>query len=75
MRFPQQNFYKRNPKGLRDAVENVGLQFEGREHSGIVDARNTAKLAERMVLDGCVLKITRTIESDGRVTNFIYAIS
>ena len=38
----------------------VGLSFEGREHSGIEDARNTAKLVVRMFQSGCPLSITAT---------------
>ena len=38
----------------------VGLSFEGREHSGIEDARNTAKLVVRMFQSGCPLNITAT---------------
>lgn len=30
--------------------------------SGIVDARNTAKLAHRMIQDGCQMKITKTLK-------------
>jgi inhibitor of KinA sporulation pathway (predicted exonuclease) len=56
-----QKFYKRRPKGLHGALLELGLQFEGREHSGLCDARNTALLAWRMVQDGAVLKITKTL--------------
>eukprot|EP00947_MAST-08B_sp_MAST-8B-sp1_P003845 g3845.t1 len=38
--------------GLRRCVEFVGLAFEGRAHNGLVDARNTARLAAAMVRDG-----------------------
>lgn len=34
------------------------MRFIGREHSGIDDARNTAKLAYRFVKDGGTLKLT-----------------
>ncbi|XP_039261560.2 ERI1 exoribonuclease 2-like [Styela clava] len=66
LRHFYRNFYKRNPSNLQDALENVGLKFEGRAHSGIVDAQNTARLAAVMMKDGCVLRITRNIQSDGR---------
>ena len=39
---------------------DVGLEFEGREHSGIEDARNTARLVWRMVQAGCQLSVTAT---------------
>ncbi|CAM4460503.1 unnamed protein product [Leuciscus chuanchicus] len=55
-------FYNRKPKGLRGALLDLGIQFTGREHSGLVDARNTALLAWRMVCDGCCLTITKTLQ-------------
>ncbi|XP_040892372.1 ERI1 exoribonuclease 2 [Toxotes jaculatrix] len=55
-------FYNRRPKGLNGALQDLGIQFSGREHSGLDDARNTAKLAARMMRDGCVMKITRSLE-------------
>ncbi|XP_029006723.1 ERI1 exoribonuclease 2 isoform X3 [Betta splendens] len=55
-------FYDRKPKGLNGALQDLGIQFSGREHSGLDDSRNTAKLASRMMRDGCVMKITRSLE-------------
>uniref|UniRef100_A0A3Q2PHZ1 ERI1 exoribonuclease 2 n=1 Tax=Fundulus heteroclitus TaxID=8078 RepID=A0A3Q2PHZ1_FUNHE len=55
-------FYGRKPKGLNGALQDLGILFSGREHSGLDDARNTARLAARMMRDGCVLKITRSLE-------------
>ncbi|XP_043117474.1 ERI1 exoribonuclease 2 isoform X2 [Puntigrus tetrazona] len=54
-------FYNRKPKGLRGALLDLGIQFTGREHSGLVDARNTALLAHRMMTDGCLLTLTKTL--------------
>lgn len=50
--------YMRKPKGLLGALFEVGLEFEGREHCGLHDANNTAKLLGRMVAEGVVLKCT-----------------
>lgn len=33
---------------LNDALRTVGLNFEGTEHSGIDDAKNTARLAYKL---------------------------
>ncbi|KAM7419665.1 hypothetical protein PAMA_016655 [Pampus argenteus] len=55
-------FYNRRPKGLNGALKDLGIQFSGREHSGLDDARNTAQLAARMMRDGCVMNITRILE-------------
>ena len=40
---------RRRPQGLANAMREVGLAFQGREHSGIEDARNTARLVWKMV--------------------------
>ncbi|XP_052359629.1 ERI1 exoribonuclease 2-like isoform X1 [Oncorhynchus keta] len=55
-------FYNRKPKGLNGALQDLGIQFSGREHSGLDDARNTAHLAWKMMRDGSVMKITRSLE-------------
>ncbi|XP_062282303.1 ERI1 exoribonuclease 2 [Scomber scombrus] len=55
-------FYNRKPKGLNGALQDLGIQFSGREHSGVDDARNTAQLTARMMRDGCVMKITRSLD-------------
>lgn len=55
-------FYNRKPKGLNGALQDLGIQFSGREHSGLDDARNTAQLAARMMRDGCIMKVTRNLE-------------
>ncbi|XP_005351223.1 ERI1 exoribonuclease 2 isoform X1 [Microtus ochrogaster] len=54
-------FYKRKPKGLNGALQEVGIEFSGREHSGLDDSRNTALLAWKMIRDGCLMKITRSL--------------
>nr|XP_012645638.1 ERI1 exoribonuclease 2 isoform X3 [Microcebus murinus] len=54
-------FYRRKPKGLSGALQEVGIEFSGREHSGLDDSRNTAFLAWKMIRDGCLMKITRSL--------------
>jgi len=34
----------------------LGMTFEGREHSGICDSRNIARIATRMMQDGFVMR-------------------
>jgi Inhibitor of the KinA pathway to sporulation, predicted exonuclease len=63
-----QKFYRRRPQGLQHALSQLGLQFEGREHSGLCDARNTALLAWRMVQDGAILKVTKDIQRKRRAS-------
>ncbi|KAJ8246194.1 hypothetical protein GJAV_G00264750 [Gymnothorax javanicus] len=55
-------FYNRKPKGLNGALQDLGIRFSGREHSGLDDARNTAHLAWRMITDGCLMKLTRSLD-------------
>ncbi|MBN3305121.1 ERI2 exoribonuclease, partial [Amia calva] len=54
-------FYNRRPKGLNGALQDLGIEFSGREHSGLDDARNTARLAWRMMSDGCVMRVTKCL--------------
>ena len=46
-------------QGMLDALE---LDFEGRQHSGIDDARNIARIMQQMIKDGWVLKNNKTVE-------------
>ncbi|XP_027525601.1 ERI1 exoribonuclease 2 isoform X1 [Corapipo altera] len=55
-------FYNRKPKGLNGALQDLGIAFVGREHSGLDDSRNTAHLAWRLICDGCVLKVTKSLD-------------
>ncbi|XP_033023943.1 ERI1 exoribonuclease 2-like [Lacerta agilis] len=55
-------FYCRKPRGLNGALQDVGIIFAGREHSGLDDSRNTARLAWKMICDGCVMKITKSLD-------------
>ncbi|XP_016040821.1 ERI1 exoribonuclease 2 isoform X2 [Erinaceus europaeus] len=61
LRVTYKNFYRRKPKGLSGALQEVGIEFLGREHSGLDDSRNTALLAWKMIRDGCLMKITRSL--------------
>ncbi|NWI45516.1 ERI2 exoribonuclease, partial [Picathartes gymnocephalus] len=64
-------FYNRKPKGLNGALQDLGIAFEGREHSGLDDSRNTARLAWRLICDGCVLKVTKSLDKAHQKSNFI----
>ncbi|XP_059179622.1 ERI1 exoribonuclease 2-like isoform X2 [Physella acuta] len=61
LRATYRKFYSRKPDGLNGALQDLGIVFSGREHSGLDDARNTAKLAWRMIRDGCVMDITKNL--------------
>lgn len=47
--FAKRNRIKGSRPGVRRALEYVGLQFEGRPHSGIDDARNIARLLRYVI--------------------------
>ncbi|NWX30770.1 ERI2 exoribonuclease, partial [Notiomystis cincta] len=64
-------FYDRKPKGLNGALQDLGIAFEGREHSGLDDSRNTARLAWRLICDGCVLKVTKSLDKAHQKSNLI----
>ncbi|XP_067562551.1 ERI1 exoribonuclease 2 isoform X6 [Tursiops truncatus] len=61
LRVTYKIFYRRKPKGLSGALQEVGIEFLGREHFGLDDSRNTALLAWKMIRDGCLMKITRSL--------------
>ncbi|NWH49517.1 ERI2 exoribonuclease, partial [Fregata magnificens] len=64
-------FYNRKPKGLNGALQDLGIAFAGREHSGLDDSRNTAHLAWRLICDGCVLKVTKSLDKAHLKNNLI----
>ncbi|NXF57523.1 ERI2 exoribonuclease, partial [Ciccaba nigrolineata] len=64
-------FYNRKPKGLNGALQDLGIAFAGREHSGLDDSRNTARLAWRLICDGCVLKVTKSLDKAHQKNNLI----
>ncbi|NXS07702.1 ERI2 exoribonuclease, partial [Neodrepanis coruscans] len=64
-------FYNRKPKGLNGALQDLGIDFVGREHSGLDDSRNTARLAWRLICDGCVLKVTKSLDKAHLQSNSI----
>ncbi|NXM78675.1 ERI2 exoribonuclease, partial [Serilophus lunatus] len=64
-------FYNRKPKGLNGALQDLGIDFIGREHSGLDDSRNTARLAWRLICDGCVLKVTKSLDKTHLQSNLI----
>ena len=48
----------RRPGGLVKMLENLGLEFEGRQHSGIDDCYNTGRVWMRMCYDGMRIEET-----------------
>ncbi|GLV41752.1 Snipper [Carabus blaptoides fortunei] len=62
LRALYREFYNRRPQGLKGVLNEVGLEFSGREHCGLHDARNTAYLAGRMIQDGALIRITKELD-------------
>lgn len=59
------NFYKvpRTQTKLSTMLEKLGLKYEGRPHSGLDDSRNIAKIALRMLQDGCQLRVNERMHA------------
>jgi inhibitor of KinA sporulation pathway (predicted exonuclease) len=58
-------FFKIKPIGVGQMLTRLGLTFEGRQHSGIDDARNIARIAATLIGRGCRLNHVSSIEVDG----------
>lgn len=58
------SFYRVRSGNLSGMLESFGLKFEGREHSGIDDTRNIARVLMQLIRDGCILKYNRFIPND-----------
>ena len=55
------NFYQFRRAKLATMLENLGMCFEGHQHSGIDDARNISRVVCRMLEDGSELRINERI--------------
>ncbi|XP_073812738.1 3'-5' exonuclease Snipper-like isoform X7 [Musca autumnalis] len=61
LRAIYREWYKYKPINFLDALTHIGLEFEGKQHSGIDDAKNLSKLTCKMVNDGAILAITKDL--------------
>lgn len=59
------NFYKvpRTQTKLSTMLDKLGLKYEGRPHSGLDDSRNIARIALRMLQDGCQLRVNERMHA------------
>ena len=69
LRKMYRNFYKVGKGSLEDMVNNLGMTFEGRPHSGMDDARNIARILQQMVKDGCELKFNEYLCNTTKVAS------
>ena len=65
------NMYKCRRTNLASMLENLGMTFEGRQHSGIDDARNIARIALCMMKDGCNLRLNERLHQSGTETTVV----
>ncbi|XP_076883138.1 putative exonuclease domain-containing protein At3g15140 [Bidens hawaiensis] len=52
------NFYNRRASGMRTMMNELKIPLLGSHHLGIDDTKNIARVLQRMLMDGAVLKIT-----------------
>eukprot|EP00472_Partenskyella_glossopodia_P003076 CAMPEP_0197528588 /NCGR_PEP_ID=MMETSP1318-20131121/25636_1 /TAXON_ID=552666 /ORGANISM="Partenskyella glossopodia, Strain RCC365" /LENGTH=480 /DNA_ID=CAMNT_0043083743 /DNA_START=96 /DNA_END=1538 /DNA_ORIENTATION=- len=50
--------YKRKAFGMANMLDELEMKLEGRHHSGIDDCKNIARIAIRMMNDGCEFRVT-----------------
>ena len=58
------NFYQTHGGNLSYMLTELGMEFEGREHCGLDDAKNIARIMSQLLSDGCVLQYNRFISKD-----------
>lgn len=58
------SFYQMRSGNLSSMLDGLGLTFEGREHSGIDDTRNIARVVTQVIKDGAIVKYNRFIPQD-----------
>ncbi|GMH24938.1 hypothetical protein Nepgr_026781 [Nepenthes gracilis] len=67
------NFYKRRATGMATMLKELDLPLLGTHHLGIDDAKNIAKVLQRMLADGALMQITaRRIPNDPQSVEFLF---
>lgn len=62
------NFYRpsrQSAPGLQQMLTRLDLSFQGNPHSGLDDARNIARVVERLLKDGATLRVNERLEKQG----------
>lgn len=62
VRSTYKTFYNFNPKNFSDALNNVEMNYIGRPHSGIDDARNISRLTHKMAKQNAQFVITKDLK-------------
>lgn len=60
------NFYNRKARGMLAMMWPLKITVAGNHHLGIDDATNIARVLQRMIVDGAVLKISARRKDDGK---------
>ena len=55
-------FYQRKTYSMKGMLDKLNIPLDGIHHRGIDDCYNIAKIAQRMVLDGCKFIVTSRIK-------------
>lgn len=58
------SFYNIKSGNLASMLEKLALKFEGREHCGLHDSENIARVLVQLIKDGCILKYNRFMPED-----------
>lgn len=53
----------RSQTKLSTMLEKLGMKYEGRPHCGLDDSRNIARIAVRMLQDGCQLRVNERMHA------------
>ncbi|XP_043916875.1 3'-5' exoribonuclease 1 [Protopterus annectens] len=69
------NFYKvpRSSTKLESMLEKLGMEYEGRPHCGLDDSKNIARIAIRMLQDGCELRVNERMHA-GQLMTVAYTV-
>ncbi|KAF5922386.1 hypothetical protein HPG69_009426 [Diceros bicornis minor] len=68
VRFEEKSLVPRSQTKLTIMLEKLGMDYDGRPHSGLDDSKNIARIAVRMLQDGCELRINEKMHA-GQLMN------
>jgi ERI1 exoribonuclease 3 len=66
------NFYNRRATGMMTMMRELQMPIVGSHHLGIDDAKNIARVVQRMLADGAVMQITAKRQSATGDVKFLF---
>jgi 3'-5' exoribonuclease 1 len=57
------NWFNVRRCGIEKMLHYLGLEFEGKQHCGLDDARNISRILMKLIIDGCELKLNERIRN------------